>query len=63
MKKFFSIIALLAIIIILFSSCNKCTTCTKSGGSISTICRNSYSSDGAYNLAVTVYENTGYTCN
>lgn len=63
MKKSFSIVAILAIVIISFSSCNKCTTCTKSGGSISTICRNSYGSDGAYNLAVTAYENNGYNCN
>jgi hypothetical protein len=63
MKKSILIIAISAICVSLFPSCNKCTTCTKNGGSISTVCRNSYSSDNQYNAAIQVYENTGYNCN
>lgn len=63
MKKSITIIAILAICISLFPSCNKCTSCTKNGGSVTTICRNSYSSDNDYQAAVTVYENTGWNCN
>ncbi len=63
MKKSTIVIALLAIVLATASSCNKCTTCSKSGGSTSTICRNSYNSTSDYNAAVYVYENTGWTCN
>ena len=63
MKKSSTIMAILALVLITVSSCNKCTTCTKSGGSITTICRNSYNSNNDYLVAVDVYSNTGWNCN